>query len=80
VPHPDDEALAISFRHDLHHPHQALIEGHEAQRSRTGCGRGARSLSSSWRMIRSMYASVQFGSYMTMLGSVPFSHTVPFFS
>ena len=27
-----------------------------------------------------MYASVQFGPYMTMLGSVPFSHTVPFFS
>ena len=34
MPPPDDEALAISLRHDLHHPHQPLIEGHEAQRSR----------------------------------------------
>lgn len=80
VPHPDDEALAISLRHDLHHPHQPLIEGHEAQRSRTERGRGTRSLSSSWRMIRSMYASVQFGHYITAAGSVRFSHTVPFCS
>lgn len=34
VAHPEDEALAISLRHDPHHPHQPLIEGHEAQRSR----------------------------------------------